>query len=98
MDEFRDRFGTLPETTCNLFFQVHVKILAEQAGLASINIESEQIVLRYPPLPPGVAARNLPPIGFGSRTGKNAYWLPMNNNGYTWQECMLGALKSIIAE
>ena len=37
--EFRDRFGEPPEIVRNLFYQLKIKLLAEQAGLASINSE-----------------------------------------------------------
>ncbi len=53
IEEFIDRFGPLPEETRNLFFQLKVKLLAEQAGLASVSCEGGQIILRYPPLPEG---------------------------------------------
>jgi hypothetical protein len=46
--EFRDRFGQLPEMVQNLFYQMRVKLLAENAGLSGISWESGQIVLRYP--------------------------------------------------
>ena len=49
--EFADRFGPLPEMVQNLFYQLKVKLRAEAAGLASVSIESDQFVLRYPPLP-----------------------------------------------
>ena len=53
-DEFIDRFGALPEPVANLFFQMRVKLRAEEAGLASVSMEGDQIVLRYPPLPEGM--------------------------------------------
>src|SRR6185503_6265741 len=46
--EFSDRFGKLPEMAENLFYQMRVKLRAEQAGLSAINWEGGQIVLRYP--------------------------------------------------
>ena len=65
-DEFNDRFGSLPDQVANLFFQMRVKLRAEQAGLASVSMEGDQIVLRYPPLPEGVN-RSLPNPGVGVR-------------------------------
>ena len=55
--EFTDRFGPLPEMITNLFYQMRVKLRAEQAGLVSIGMESGQIVLRYPPSPEGREAK-----------------------------------------
>ena len=36
-EEFKDRFGPPPEAVYNLFYQLKIKLLAEKAGLASIN-------------------------------------------------------------
>jgi transcription-repair coupling factor (superfamily II helicase) len=84
-EEFIDRFGPLPEDTENLFWQLGIKIKAEQAGLAAITIEGDQIVLRYPALPEGIKARDLPDLGGDVRHGKNAYWLPIMGE-VNWQE------------
>ncbi len=62
----------------NLFFQMRVKLRAEAAGLASVAMEGEQIVLRYPPLPEGVT-RAMPQAGPGGAGG---------------QECLLDAGES----
>ena len=94
--EFADRFGDLPEMVENLIYQTRVKLRAETAGLATVSIESEQLVLRFPPLPEGVSARELPPIGFSARSGKNAYWIPVNHDGQDWQEKLLAVLSAII--
>jgi len=74
-DEFIDRFGSLPETVENLFFQIFLKIKAEKIGLTGIIKEGDNIVLKFPPLPEGFESRNLPSIGGNVRIGKNAYWL-----------------------
>lgn len=94
-DEFEDRFGTLPDELINLFYQIRVKLLAEVAGLASVTVESEQIVLRYPPLPDGMSSRELFPIGWGTRAGKNAYWMSLNSHELSWQQRLLEVLKVI---
>lgn len=94
--EFVDRFGPLPEPVSHLFYLLRVKLRAEAAGLASVAFEGDQIVLRYPPLPNGVQSRDLPEIGLGTRTGKNAYWLPVENGAVSWQERLLKALSAII--
>ena len=76
-EEFVDRFGPLPGETKNLFWQLKMKLKAELSGLTSIAIEGNQIVLRYPPLPEGIKARNLIDLGSSIRRGKNAYWMPI---------------------
>jgi transcription-repair coupling factor (superfamily II helicase) len=85
LEEFTDRFGSLPEMVRNLFFQMKVKLRADAAGLASISLEGDQLVLRYPPLPEGVASRNLPNLGGQVRTGKKAYWMPIGRQGDDWR-------------
>ena len=95
-EEFSDRFGPLPQEVANLIFQMRVKLLAEEAGLASVSIESEQIVLRYPPLPDNLPSRVLPSIGLRARTGKNAYWLPVESDEQGWKEQILEVLFAII--
>jgi transcription-repair coupling factor (superfamily II helicase) len=92
-EEFADRFGPLPESLNNLLYQIIIKMRAESAGLASITIESGQIVLRYPPLPGGINSRDLTDI-IGLRSGKNAYWMAMVEE--EWQQNLLKALNNIL--
>ncbi|MDK2981448.1 MAG: hypothetical protein PWQ55_1795 [Chloroflexota bacterium] len=95
-EEFVDRFGPLPQDTENLFWQLGIKLKAESAGLASISIEGDQIILRYPALPDNLKARNLADVGGEARRGKNAYWLPILGKS-NWQE-RLDAVLSQLAE
>jgi transcription-repair coupling factor (superfamily II helicase) len=90
-EEFTDRFGPLPQEALNLLYQLKVKILAEQVGLASVSGEGGQIVLRYPPLPEGVISRPLPELGPDVRTGKNALWLSRSDL-IIWQDRLLQVL------
>jgi transcription-repair coupling factor (superfamily II helicase) len=95
-EEFIDRFGPLPEETRNLFYQLKIKLLAEQAGLVSISGEGGQIILRYPPLLDGETARPLPEFGDDIRTGKNTIWMAINEtNG--WQDKLLTTLNQLIS-
>jgi transcription-repair coupling factor (superfamily II helicase) len=94
-DEFTDRFGQLPEQLNNLLYMLRVKILSETAGLASVTVESEQIVLRFPALPEGTSTRNLPLLPVKSRAGKNSYWLPMDSETIVWQEHLINALLEV---
>jgi transcription-repair coupling factor (superfamily II helicase) len=91
-DEFTDRFGPLPDQLKNLLYMLKVKILAETAGLASVTVESEQLVLRFPALPEGINTRNLPVLQIKSRAGKNSYWLPMHSETFDWQDHLINAL------
>jgi transcription-repair coupling factor (superfamily II helicase) len=89
--EFSDRFGPLPETTRNLFFQMRVKLRAERAGLVAVGWENGQIVLRYPAPADEKSARRMPDLGPGMRGGKNAYWCTFGKEG-DWQMRLLDAL------
>lgn len=89
--EFQDRFGRLPETVKNLFYQMRVKLRAEKAGLASIGWESGQIVLRYPAAAGARTEKHLRDLGSGIRGGRNAYWCNFGReNG--WEEKLLDVL------
>jgi transcription-repair coupling factor (superfamily II helicase) len=92
--EFQDRFGELPEMAENLFYQMRVKLRAERAGLSSINWESGQIVLRYPPSGEEKEGRRLTDLGPGIRGGKNAYWCSFGKDE-DWQEKLLGVLERL---
>jgi transcription-repair coupling factor (superfamily II helicase) len=92
--EFQDRFGELPEMAENLFYQMRVKLRAEQAGLSSINWESGQIVLRYPPSSDDRDGRRLPDLGPGIRGGRNAYWCSFGKDD-DWQERLLDVLERL---
>lgn len=92
--EFADRFGPLPEPVKNLLYQLKVKLLAEEAAVNVVSSENGQIVVRYPPLPEGIAARAFPDLGPLVRTGKNALWLPASEPG--WRAHLLEVLDRLI--
>jgi len=95
-NEFIDRFGEIPEEVENLLYQIKLKQLCEEAGFVSVGLEGEQIVLRFPPLTEGLKKRELPEIGKGVRTGKNAYWLAFNQIHDDWKEVLISAIKDYI--
>ncbi len=92
--EFTDRFGPLPEMVINLFYQMRVKMRAENAGLVSVGMEAGQIVLRYPAPAEGAEVKRLPDLGPGVRGGKNAYWC-MFGKDPDWQEKLLETLERL---
>ncbi len=92
--EFNDRFGLLPETVQNLLYQMRIKLRAEEIGLASISMESGQIILRYPPPQDGVSTLRLPDLGPAVRVGKNAYWLTFGREP-DWPARLLEMLEQI---
>ena len=95
-EEFKDRFGDLPEELEDLFWQLRIKLMAEKVGISSIALEHNRLILRFPPLPEGVKRRNLVNIGSNSRTGKNAYWLPFELQGDRWKKDIERALTVLL--
>jgi transcription-repair coupling factor (superfamily II helicase) len=91
--EFEDRFGTLPQQVENLLWQMKVKIRALHAGLASISLENDQLTLQYPPLPQGIKQRDLVPVDFIAKVGKNAYRIPLSPiKDISWQDYLMDLL------
>ena len=93
-EEFEDRFGPLPVQVLDLFYQMRIKLLAERAGLVSVTVEGDQIVMRYASPPAGIQPKVLPEIGLGARPGRNAYWMPAI--GDAWRETLPEVLSAII--
>ncbi len=93
--EFIDRFGKIPDEVYNLFYQIEVKLLAEQAGLASITVEGRQFVLRFPACPADSPVKALPRLNTYVRAGKNAYWMEKGQDD-TWKQPLVDVLKLII--
>ena len=93
-EEFLDRFGPLPDEVRGLLFFMTVKAKAEMAGLVSVTVEGDQIVLRFPPLPEGIKSRNLPQLA-PARTGKNAYWMKFKIDDHTWKMDLISLLDDI---
>jgi transcription-repair coupling factor (superfamily II helicase) len=92
-NEFKDRFGALPEQVENLFYQMKVKALATEAGFSSVSIENNQIVLRYPKEVPEAHQRFSDPR---VRVGKTALWVPLPPQDVDWQDLMLEILTQYI--
>lgn len=90
-EEFRDRFGELPEEVQGLLYQMKVKLLAQRVGLASINVENGQIVLRF--------AEGIQPVRGGflhpaARWGKTAIWFAYHHVE-NWREALLEILTEL---
>jgi transcription-repair coupling factor (superfamily II helicase) len=84
-EEFKDRFGPLPEAVINLLYQLKIRILAERAGLVTVSAESGQIVMRYPSQPESKThvenrePRHIPDVSPLARVGKNAVWMLLDS-------------------
>ena len=91
LDEFLDRFGPVPEPVQNLLFQTRIRLAAEKAGLASVTMEAQQIVFRYPD---GELPVDLPDLGPYARTGKVAIWMPYTH-ATDWQGQLVEVLERL---
>lgn len=92
--EFRDRFGHLPEMVQNLFYQIRVKLRAEEAGLTSVSWESGQVLLKYPAPPEGMEPKRLPDMPNGVRGGKGQYWITVTKEE-VWTAKLLDVLTQL---
>jgi transcription-repair coupling factor (superfamily II helicase) len=90
-EEFRDRFGDLPEALTNILYQLKIKLLAENAGLASISAENGQLVLKYPD---GNTLPSLPGLDAHIRVGKTSLWLPYASLD-NWREILEDSLREL---
>jgi transcription-repair coupling factor (superfamily II helicase) len=94
--ELRDRFGPLPETAQNLLYQLRLKVLARDAHIPSIIVESGQIALRPPWLKNaeryqiGQLRRTL---GDRARVGRREIWLPLAWEAQRWRENLRATLE-----
>ena len=93
-EEFSDRFGPLPESVSNLLYQMRIKLLAGAAGLASISMEGNQMILRFPE---GVIPPERTDLPSRVRVGKFAYWVRFDPEGRDWPDLLASILENLIA-
>jgi transcription-repair coupling factor (superfamily II helicase) len=91
-EEFSDRFGPLPESVSNLLFQMSVKILAVDAGLTSISVEGDQMILRFPG---GMVPDPLMTLPSQVRVGKTAYWVHFDPEAQDWPDFLVDLLETL---
>jgi len=91
--EFRDRFGPIPETVENMFQQLQIKHLAGEVGVEAVLIQNDQITLQYPeghPLPQPWE------VGPEARIGESTLWLNFNLEEKGWFERLVELLQGLI--
>jgi transcription-repair coupling factor (superfamily II helicase) len=76
--EMRDRFGELPQEVLNLLYQIRLKNLAERAGVTSVTMENNQLLIRFREAPEEdlPAALQAPDI----RRSKRGLWLSVTGD------------------
>jgi transcription-repair coupling factor (superfamily II helicase) len=92
-EEFGDRFGPLPESVYNLLYQMRIKLLAGEAGLSSVSLEGNQLILRFPEgeMPP--ERSDLPTQ---IRVGKSAYWIRFDPESQDWPNLLADTIENLI--
>ncbi len=94
--EFTDRFGPIPQGVLDLLYQMKVKLRGEAAGIDSVSINNNQVLLSYPALPNGIKDRGLPDIDPNVRAGKNGYWVNITDlSKDEWKARLLNILQKI---
>ncbi len=94
--EFADRFGPIPQGVLDLLYQMKVKLRGEAAGIDSVSINNNQVLLSYPALPNGIKDRGLPDIDPNVRAGKNGYWVNITDlSKDEWKARLLTILQKI---
>ncbi len=88
-EELQDRFGPLPPMAENLMYQLRLKLLARDARIPAIAVESGQIVLRPPWLKDEDAAavgQLRRALGNHARVGRREIWLALAWEESQWRE------------
>ncbi len=90
--ELEDRFGPPPQSVQNLLYLLRVKIMAQRAGVHTIQREGESLILRTDRIPRAAQQtlqRRLEPVG---RVASNQVRIPMRND---WQPLLLETLGTL---
>jgi transcription-repair coupling factor (superfamily II helicase) len=95
--ELTDRFGSLPEATANLLYQLRLKVLALRAGVQAISTEKGQIVLRLQPLKDMTREQLQKRLNGRARVSHHQIWLSLHCNESVWRKELVEVL-SVIAE
>jgi transcription-repair coupling factor (superfamily II helicase) len=94
-EELADRFGPIPDPVDNLLYQLRVKVLAMQAGAASITVESGQIRVRVPGLDEAPRYRLQRYLGNDVRVSKKAIWFGRDVATSEWQVALVRVLERL---
>ncbi|NLG28759.1 MAG: transcription-repair coupling factor [Chloroflexi bacterium] len=90
--ELEDRFGKLPESVSDLLYLLRVRALATDAGVESVNADSEEIAIALPmPVLPEAAA-SLAALAQGLRARGTRVWVKLQGD---WRKTLLMVLRRI---
>ncbi|MBN1815013.1 MAG: transcription-repair coupling factor, partial [Anaerolineae bacterium] len=89
--ELADRFGPLPSDAQNLMYQLRLKALARDAGVATIGIENDRLALLSEVDYPNRESLQYALKGRAS-VSRRGIWLPMERG---WRKELVGVLKQV---
>jgi transcription-repair coupling factor (superfamily II helicase) len=92
--ELEDRFGSLPEETENLLFQLRLKIHALAAGARAIATEEGQVVVRADTLEELDRTWLQRRLADRARVARRAVWLPLSDDD-RWRTTLVAVLQAI---
>jgi transcription-repair coupling factor (superfamily II helicase) len=97
--ELKDRFGPLSERAQNLLLQLELKVLARDALVPAIVVESGQIALKPPwlrQLEPEALAELRGTLGERARAGRREIWLPLSLDREGWARNLREVLQLLV--
>jgi transcription-repair coupling factor (superfamily II helicase) len=96
--ELQDRFGSLPEATINLLYQLRLKVLALRAGVQAISAQERQVSIRVNPLRPlrDTAYKQLQRRLSGrARVSQRQVWLLLHEREEVWRRELVEVLEAM---
>ncbi len=94
--ELTDRFGELPRAVNGLLFQLHVKLLSQDAHVSAIASENGQISIRLPYLASTDRPALQQQLGHDVRVSRTAVWMPYGAlDELEWQGNLLNVLEKL---
>jgi transcription-repair coupling factor (superfamily II helicase) len=94
-EELADRFGPIPDPVDNLLYQLRIKVLAGEAGVTSVTVESGQIRVRVPGLDDMPRYRLQRYLGNEVRVSRKAIWFGRDMGTNEWKVLLVRLLERL---
>jgi transcription-repair coupling factor (superfamily II helicase) len=93
--ELQDRFGSLPEATVNLLYQLRLKVLALRAGVQAISTQEGQIAIRVTSLKDTARQQLQRRLSNRARVSQRQVWLPLYEREEVWRRELVEVLEAM---
>jgi transcription-repair coupling factor (superfamily II helicase) len=93
--ELQDRFGSLPEATANLLYQLRLKVLALRVGVQAISAQEGQIAIHVTPLKDTARQQLQKRLGGRARVSQRQVWLPLHEREEVWRRELVEVLEAM---